>query len=385
MMCISSIVIKNIAFGLKSIIRKYNDLFPIVFILQHNHYLCTMPKDISIKEFLNEYNHLPLIDVRSPGEFVKGHIPNAVNIPLFNNDERAHVGTIYKQKSQEAAIELGYDYVTPKLNRFIDESAKAAPEKDIVVHCWRGGMRSHAFAQHLKDNGFSNVYVIDKGYKAYRFEALNNYDKGTLIVLGGYTGSGKTHILHQLDSGGQQVLDLEGLASHKGSAFGHIGMDKQPTTEQFENDLYRQWRQFDFNRPVWVEDESPNIGDVNIPMHLFHKMRNSQVYFIEISKEERAKLLVDEYVPDDKAQLADGINRITKRLGNNMAQKAHRYLDENNFYEVAMLTLDYYDKYYKRGMEKRDRSTIKFIPLKNTNAELNAHSLIEFSKTPQYV
>ncbi|MBS2211522.1 tRNA 2-selenouridine(34) synthase MnmH [Carboxylicivirga mesophila] len=336
-----------------------------------------MPKDISITEYLNSYSHLPLVDVRSPGEFEKGHIPNATNIPLFSNEERAHVGTVYKQQSQEDAVALGYQYVTPKLQWFIDESVNAAPDKHIVIHCWRGGMRSHAFAQHLKDNGFNKVYVITKGYKAYRREAQNNFDKGQLLLLGGYTGSGKTHILHQIQEMGHQVLDLEGLASHKGSAFGNIGMDKQPTTEQFENNLYWQWRQFDFSRPIWVEDESPNIGDVNIPMHLFHKMRQSPLFFVEISKEERAHLLVDEYALGDKRKLENAIGRISKRLGNDVSKKALEYLANDNFYEVALLTLGYYDKYYKRGIEKRMTDDIRFIPMQNTNAHKNAKTLIE--------
>ncbi|WP_439183636.1 tRNA 2-selenouridine(34) synthase MnmH [Carboxylicivirga taeanensis] len=335
-----------------------------------------MPKDISIVKYLSEYNHVPLVDVRSPGEFEKGHIPHAINIPLFSNDERAHVGTVYKQQSQEAAIELGYQYVTPKLQWFINESEKVAPNKNIVIHCWRGGMRSHAFAQHLKDNGFANVYVIEKGYKAYRHEAQNNFDKGQLLILGGYTGSGKTHILHKISELGHQVLDLEGLASHKGSAFGNIGMNQQPTTEQFENNLYWQWRQFDFNRPIWVEDESPNIGDVNIPMHLFQKMRQSPLYFIEISTEERARLLVKEYALGDKTLLERGIYRISKRLGNDITQMALQHLDNNNYYEVAVLTLGYYDKYYKRGIEKRTTTNIHFIPMRTTDAVTNAETLI---------
>jgi tRNA 2-selenouridine synthase len=342
-----------------------------------------MPKDININTYLRQFGHLPLIDVRSPGEFEKGHIPNAFNIPLFNNDERAHVGTVYKQESQQAAIDLGYQYVTPKPQWFIDQSLEAAPQKKIVIHCWRGGMRSHSFAQHLKDSGFEEVYVIDKGYKAYRYEALNNFDKGTLHLLGGYTGSGKTHILHRMEESGQQVLDLEGLASHKGSAFGNIGMSKQLTTEQFENNLFWQWRQFNFDLPIWVEDESPNIGDVNIPMHLFQKMRQSQVFFIEISKEERAKLLVEEYALGGKGKLANAITRISKRLGNDITKKALQLLEDNNYYEVALLTLAYYDKYYKRGIDKRN-GTIRFIPMESTDANKNAEMLLE-ALNEQYV
>ncbi|TRX66332.1 tRNA 2-selenouridine(34) synthase MnmH [Carboxylicivirga sp. M1479] len=338
-----------------------------------------MPIDISIQSYLREYSHIPLIDVRSPGEYKKGHIPTAYSIPLFSDDERADIGTVYKQESQKKAIELGHQYVNPKLQWFIDESLKAAPKKNIVIHCWRGGMRSHAFAKHLKDNGFNQVYVIEKGYKAYRYEALNNFEQGSLNLLGGYTGSGKTHILHKIQEAGLQVLDLEGLASHKGSAFGNIGMAKQPTTEQFENNLFWEWRQFNMDLPIWVEDESPNIGDVNIPMLLYQKMRNSSLYFIEISKEERAKLLVNEYALGDKAKLSNGINRISRRLGNDVAKKAHNYLQEDNFYEVALLTLGYYDKYYKRGIAKRDTSDIHFIPMPNTNAQENAKTLIEYT------
>lgn len=339
-----------------------------------------MPIDISIKEYLKKFDHLTLIDVRSPGEFEKGHIPGAHNIPLFSNEERAHVGTVYKQESQEAAIKLGYKYVEPKLQWFIDESEKHAPQKNIVIHCWRGGMRSHSFAEHLQNNGFHNVYVIDKGYKSYRYEALNNFDKGELILLGGYTGSGKTHILHQIAKEGHQVLDLEGLASHKGSAFGNIGMNTQPTTEQFENNLFWQWNQFDISKPIWVEDESPNIGNVNIPMHLFQKMKYSKVLFIEISKEERAKLLVKEYALGDKDMLAVGINKISKRLGNDVAKRAHELLDDDNFYEVAKLALTYYDKYYKRGIDKRDKGSFLFLPLRNTNPLKNAEYLIDYYK-----
>ncbi len=344
-----------------------------------------MPKDISITKYLDSFQHLPLIDVRSPGEYAKGHIPNAHNIPLFSDNERAHVGTVYKQESKEAAINLGYKYVTPKLESFISDSLNVAPKQKAVIHCWRGGMRSHAFAQHLKDNGFKEIYVIEKGYKSFRNIAIDCYKEGTINILGGYTGSGKTHILHELKKAGHQIIDLEGLANHKGSAFGKIGMGIQPSTEQFENNLYWEWRQLDHNRLIWVEDESMNIGNVNIPYLMYQKIRKSSLYFIEISKEERAKLLVQDYVQDDKEMLADSIHRISKRLGSDIAKKALELLHENNFYEVALLALTYYDKYYKRGMSKRDPKSIHFIPLKDTCAQLNAQAIIKYTETVQYV
>src|SRR5665647_2503716 len=153
-----------------------------------------MVTEINIEEVFSL--QLPIIDVRSPGEFEKGHIPNAINISLFTNDERAHVGTVYVQQSQEAAIKLGYEYVTPKLQNFINDALNVAPKAEVIVHCWRGGMRSHAFAQHLSDNGFSDVKLIIGGYKTYRNYVLDTLATPSKIkVLGGYTGSGKTYIL----------------------------------------------------------------------------------------------------------------------------------------------------------------------------------------------
>nr|WP_321407890.1 tRNA 2-selenouridine(34) synthase MnmH [uncultured Carboxylicivirga sp.] len=344
-----------------------------------------MPIDITIQQYLTQFEGWPLIDVRSPGEFEKGHIPGAVNIELFSNDERAHVGTVYKQQSQKAAIDLGYQYVNPRLQEFIDRSLVVAPDRKVVVHCWRGGMRSHAFAQHLEDNGFKEVYVVEKGYKAFRRIALNSFDNYKINVLGGYTGSGKTHILNQLTALDEQVLDLENIAQHKGSAFGSIGYGEQPTTEQFENNLYWIWRTFDPKRPIWVEDESPNIGNVNIPQYLFQQMRSNRLLFIDISKEERARLLVKEYALDNKPKLADAIQRISKRLGPQATKFAIEMLEEDNFYEVALITLHYYDKYYLKGLAKRDQDKIDILKLENTDAQTNAQTILKYFQTKFYV
>ncbi len=335
-----------------------------------------MPKDISISAYFESYSHLPLIDVRSPGEFAKGHIPGATNIPLFSDEERAHVGTVYVQESREKAMELGYKYVTPKLQSFITESRKVAPQNQVTIYCWRGGMRSHAFGGHLKENGFDNVYIIKKGYKAYRTLAVSDYEEGFLHVLGGFTGSGKTHILNELKNKNHQVIDLEGLANHKGSAFGRIGMGEQPTTEQFANNLYWEWRQLNFKRPVWVEDENLSIGSVNIPLPLFNRIRESKLIFINIKREERAKLLVKDYVIGDVEKLIDSIKRISKRLGPQNTIAAIENVQQNNFYEAAMLILTYYDKYYAKGMKKREEEKIQLIPLPDTNSKDNAEKIV---------
>ena len=322
--------------------------------------------------------HLPIVDVRSPGEFQKGHIPEAINIPLFSNEERAHVGTVYKQQSKEAAIELGYTYVNPKLDFFISESLRVAPERQIIVHCWRGGMRSQAFAEHLHKNGFKEIKVVSGGYKAYRNWVLHELAQPvSLQVLGGYTGSGKTFILQEFKTLGKQVIDLEGLAHHKGSAFGAIGEDKQPTVEQFENNLLYELNKLDKHQPIWVEDESHSIGQVRIPMPFYQQMKSAKLYFINIPKEERAKFLVKEYAVWDKQLLEEAILRISKRLGGLHTKIAVEKLRNASFYEVALILLHYYDKTYLKAMKKRNVHQVISIDLKDTAYNKNAKIILK--------
>lgn len=342
-----------------------------------------MLREITCAEYINELSgKIPLIDVRSPGEFQKGHIPGAKNIPLFKNDERAHVGTVYKQQSKEAAIEVGYTYVNPKLKWFISESAKVAPSEKIAVHCWRGGMRSKSFAKHLSENGFNEVYVITGGYKAFRNYAQNAFKTDAEIcILGGYTGSAKTHILHLLAEMGEQIIDLEGLASHKGSAFGRVGNGDQPTIEQFENNLFWQWKELDYSKPIWIEDESHRIGLVNIPMNFFLNMRSRPVIFMDIPRSERARHLVRDYEMVDKSMFADSILRISKRLGGLNTKKALEHLEANELFEVAMITLKYYDKYYLRGLENREHNAIYPLEIAEINFEQNAKQILKHYAT----
>lgn len=333
-----------------------------------------MIQQINITTFLKLEKDLSVIDVRSPGEYEKGHIPGAINIPLFTNAERAHVGTVYKKQSKEKAIEVGYDYVLPKLSDFIVESKKIAQGCDVIVHCWRGGMRSKSFAKHLAKNGFKIVYVINGGYKAFRKHALESFkQEAKICVIGGYTGSGKTYILNFLQKNDEQIIDLEGIANHKGSAFGRIGSEKQPTIEQFENNLFWDWKALDYSKTIWVEDESHRIGDVNIPMTFYENIRSKPLVFIEIPQKERIKHLVDEYSDCSKTSLIDSIGRITKRLGGKDTQIAIQSIQENNFKEAAKLALRYYDKYYLRGLKNRTlQNNIYTLKLDSVNPEQNS-------------
>ncbi|MBL1280614.1 MAG: tRNA 2-selenouridine(34) synthase MnmH [Fluviicola sp.] len=336
-----------------------------------------MKQIISIDFYFQNLDRIPIIDVRSPGEYAKGHIPGAHSIDLFTDEERAVVGTAYKKESKERAIELGYGFVNPKLKNFISKSIEIAPGKEVVIHCWRGGMRSNAFADHLTENGFETVYVIEKGYKAFRNYVLQSFELPlNLKILGGYTGSGKTEILHFLKKKGQQVIDLEGMANHRGSAFGGIDLPPQPTTEQFENNLFSAVLNLNPNTPIWVEDESRSIGNVAIPDQFFSKMREVPVYFIVVPFQERTKHLVDSYANLNQDKLAEAIGRITKRLGYDKAKFALEALENKNYYKVVEIVLFYYDKYYLKGLLKREESAILEYEITSMNHEKTADFLI---------
>lgn len=336
-----------------------------------------MKQIISIDFYYQNLIHIPLIDVRSPGEFSKGHIPNAANLELFTDDERTVVGTAYKKGSKEKAYELGYEFVKPKLNEFITKSVTIAPLKEVAIHCWRGGMRSNSFADYLVDNGFEKVYVLKGGYKAFRNYVLQFFEQPLkLKILGGYTGTGKTEILHFLEKKGQQVIDLEGLASHRGSAFGGIDLPEQPTTEQFENTLF--FKIFSLNRelPIWVEDESRMVGCVSIPEAFYNQMREMTVYFLNVPVEERTKHLVATYANLTHEKLADAITRITKRLGYDNAKFAQEELEKRNYDAVVKITLVYYDKYYLKGLLSRENSSVQEYKTPRVNPEKTANFLI---------
>lgn len=336
------------------------------------------PKIITIDEYYKSYSGLPLIDVRSPGEYTKGHIPNAYSISLFSDEERAVVGTAYTRQSKEIAVNIGLKFVKPKLQSFIDVSKKIATSNKVVVHCWRGGMRSAAFAEHLSENGIAEVYVIKGGYKAFRNYVLQFFEQDfKLSIIGGYTGSGKTRILELLADNDCQIVDLEGIAHHRGSAFGGINMGVQPSVEQFETNLFEQMRSLDLNREIWMEDESHSIGAVAIPLSLFKQMKDQTTYFLDIPREERARYLVQEYSSLDKEALAYSIEKIQKRLGYDQAKLALEYLEQGDFYSVAMCTLKYYDKFYLKGLAKHNQEKVQTISLSNTNHEENTRALLK--------
>lgn len=333
---------------------------------------------LKVEEFLNKKNNTPLVDVRTPAEFEQGHIPGAINLPLFSNEERVIIGTLYKQKGKDHAVEKGLEFVGPKMADFVRKAKKISSNKKILVHCWRGGMRSASMAWLFRTAGL-DATCLEGGYKAYRTYIRELFDKDiNLLVLGGMTGSGKTDILHQLIKKGEQVIDLEGIAHHKGSAFGSLGQEEQPTSEQFENNLFEEWKILDFQKIVWIEDESRSIGKVWLSEILFDKIRTSKLIKIELPKSERINRLVDEYSIFDNEILKQMLTKISKRLGKESLKQAFDNLDNNKYEHVANISLNYYDKAYMHGLEKRDNKKVYTIILEDNNAIKNADKILKY-------
>lgn len=314
-------------------------------------------KQVNIEEFLNSVGEIPVIDVRTAKEFAEGHIPGAYNIPLFADEERARVGTVYKNSGREAAILEGLKFSGPNMHSFIIQLKKVVTgkSKKVFVHCWRGGMRSESMAWLFNMAGY-DAYKLEGGYKNYRSYIRNDFgSKRKIIVLGGYTGSGKTEMLKRLQDKGEQVIDLEGLANHKGSVYGGLGQEEQPTNEQFENDTWTVWSKLDPNMHVWIEDESRSIGRVGINNPLYTQMAASDVIFVDIPIEERISRLKVEYTHFDVENLKFLSSRIQKKLGGVRLKELLSSLEDGDFGNAVRISLEYYDKAYLKGLSKKTK------------------------------
>lgn len=348
-------------------------------------------KRISVEEFLQLSKQHPIADVRSPSEFVHAHIPGAFSLPLFTDDERKIVGTTYKQKSREDAIKIGLDFFGPNMKNILLHAEVVLNKlntKTILVHCWRGGMRSAAIAWLLDLYGFQ-VYTLQGGYKAYRNWVLQQFNKNyPLQILGGYTGSAKTETLQALKKQGGIVIDLEFLAHHKGSAFGNLGMPNQPSTEMFENKLAMALRQssedlIQTNQTrIWLESESQRIGNINIPSTFFKQMKEAPYLFLDIPFEKRLSFICIHYGKFEKIELINAILRIKKRLGGLETKTAINFLLEDNITASFEVLLRYYDKYYNKSKLAEEQHLTK-IPIAEIHPEQTALALMEWKKSQQ--
>ena len=337
-----------------------------------------MTRSITITDWIQQRDTLPLVDVRTPAEFAHGHIPHARNVPLFSNEERVLVGTTYKQQSREDAILLGFDLTGTKWSGFIRQCLEIAPAKRIAVHCWRGGMRSGAMAWALGLYGFE-VYQVQGGYKQFRRWAHHLFQQPyNLHVLGGMTGSGKTKLLQHMLHNGQQAIDLEGLAQHQGSAYGTMNKLVQPTQEQFENNLAWQLKNIDINLTLWLEDESRKIGKCIIPLPLWDRMRTSVMVDLQVTAEQRITTLLQDYGNLDKDFLAERTGQIKKRLGPEQTKNAITAIYDGRMADFIRIVLVYYDKTYTKGLSYRDPQHVFPLHVTGHNHIADSTTLLDF-------
>lgn len=339
-------------------------------------------KDVlTVQELMAQPGQWQVIDVRSPAEFSDGHIPGAINIPLFTDEERAKVGTLYKQASPEAAMDAGLAFAGAKMKSLAKQGRAAAQKSGskLLIHCWRGGNRSKAMEWLFRFTGLE-VARLAGGYKSYR-TALHTFFNELdleLNIVGGCTGAGKTEVLQHLRASGEQVIDLEQLAHHKGSAFGSIGEEEQPTNEQFENDLFFEFLQFDLTRPIWLENESKNIGKTYMPEGLWEKLRTSRLFALEVNEDVRLNRALRYYSEDvNMDSLKKCFERIRKRLGGLAYQQAIHALDEQDLRAAAAIALKYYDKSYRFQLANWPANKVVHFKECNDSAE-TARQLLQY-------
>lgn len=298
--------------------------------------------NITIKDALNEANAL-FIDVRSPSEFSDDHIPNAINAPILDDEERHIVGYTYKQESKDKAYEIGWKIFHEKISEF-ETLIKQHKNKKIIFYCFRGGTRSSCFVDYFNKKGIE-VFKLERGYKAYREyvrDEMKNLKFPKVIVMYGLTGAGKTRLIKLL----KNSVDLEGLAKHRSSLFGAVGLTPN-SQKMFESELFFELNK---NRPYLIlEGESRKIGNIIIPENIFDEMKNSKKISITCSIDTRAKRIVEEYFKDAStiSELKKVVPKLSMFMGNKKVEELNLLLDKKDYFEFSKTMLkDYYDPLY---------------------------------------
>lgn len=321
---------------------------------------------------------IPLLDVRSPGEFRRGHIPGAINLPVLSDEERAMVGTTHARSGTEAAVSLGLSLVGPHLAEKLATARKLTRNRhEALLYCWRGGMRSSCMAWLLETGGF-RIGLLRGGYKAYRTLVRNELEQPfKLLVLSGMTGCGKTDILNALAARGKQVLDLEALARHRGSAFGSVAFSaEQPRNEHVENMIHARMRAFNPECPIWVEDEDRHIGTVTLAEAFFKRMRACPLIVVDLPRPMRIQRLVGMYAEQASTdELLRALEHLEKRLGSETRKICAEAIRAGRHADAATLLLNYYDKAYAHQIEARADSIICRIQLERDNPRATAQKL----------
>ncbi len=321
-----------------------------------------------------------LLDARSPSEYREAHIPGALSFPLFDDGERAEIGTLYKQVGREQAVERGLEIIGPRmadLARRAKALFGAEPDRrPIHLYCWRGGMRSGSMGWLLRTAGLP-VVLLEGGYKSYK-QSLPAFMERPwpLVRVGGYTGSAKTAVLQRLAEAGEQVVDLEGMACHFGSAFGNLERHPQPSSEHFRNLLAEALGALDPDRRIWVENESRRIGKVHLPEPFYQRMIACPALEMLRSTEDRVGHLVEMYGSFETALLRKGFEAIRTELGGPETRDALGALDTGDLATAARIALDYYDRTYEHGLQKRAGDRRHPVEAQGLSMEACAHALM---------
>jgi tRNA 2-selenouridine synthase len=345
-----------------------------------NHF--NLSQVVSIDSFLKEISEgkRVILDVRSPKEFQHAHLPGAVSFPLLNDEERMQVGITYKNNGRESAVIKGFELVGHKFADFIKQAKEIAPGKEVMIYCWRGGMRSNTMAWILSLGGFK-ITVLNGGYKTFRRWALDQFQTNkSILIIGGKTGSGKTELLNALKKNGEQIIDIENIANHKGSAFGSLGQKLQPSTEQFENLLALEWSKMDSEKILWLENESMLIGTCALPIGIFNQMRTAPVIEIYLDYEIRKKRILNEYGIFDVKLLAEKTQKVKKRLGGLRLKEALDFLETGDLSGWCDVMMHYYDKTYNQSNDQREKNNIYQLELEHDDMKMNAGKLKEFAE-----
>jgi tRNA 2-selenouridine synthase len=304
-----------------------------------------------------------IVDARTPLEFAEDHLPGAINVPILTNAERVEIGTLYKQQGPQIARTRGLELTCHRFPAIVATITEAAAGRPILVYCWRGGLRSESIALLLEMTGIPAA-KLQGGYKAFRQVVSSFFESVSLpvqlVVLHGMTGSGKTEFLNQLPSSDWTVIDLEGLARHRGSAFGSLGLGEQPPQKRFETLLWDAFRQAPLDRPIVVEGESKRIGRLTLPGNLHEVMTESTKIWCEVSVTTRVKRLAAEYARTDyRGPMAEALERIKKKLGGTHYEDLKQKLDAWDVEGLAQgLIEQYYDKLYYRVRKWEPQATI---------------------------
>tara|TARA_B100000965_G_scaffold391661_1_gene400011 strand:+ start:937 stop:1989 length:1053 start_codon:yes stop_codon:yes gene_type:complete len=338
-----------------------------------------------VTDFRNLTN--PTIDVRSPSEYSQGHWPGAINIPLFTDSERETIGKSYKKESRLKAIFNGLKITIPKTKKLqetlLQTTKKEEQEnKSLRIYCWRGGMRSSSLAWLARTIGIK-TYLLNGGYKSYRKWVLNQFETDLPIrLIGGKTGTRKTDLLNHINNKNIFVIDLEGIANHRGSSFGSLGMAKQPSTQQFENILAEEIDKFHKSNAneIWIEAESSNLGKCRIPNSLYTKMKNAPILEIIKTKNERIDNLVNVYSQNTQNELKDAVNRISKRLGPQRTKEALVAIEKKEWANACIAMLDYYDRCYEYELKKTEN--INSIDLTGLNLKSSLIKILNEKLNP---